>query len=216
MAGQGPSRRELLQALSIATVASTFPHFSRWGYAFAEQTHAHAHGAPLHHTVRPAYHPQFFSAHEYKTLEALTDLILPPVPQDSHSTAGRHPRRMVGGAKEAGVAEFIDFAVLHDPTQQTPFRSGLQWVDGAAGTAGGFVSLSTAAQQELLERLAYAAKHREEEKPGQEFFRLVRRYTVMGFYTTRIGLESLDYPGLTFYSTSPGCEHHDNPEHTNL
>ena len=38
----------------------------------------------------------------------------------------------------------------------------------------------------------------------------------MGFYTTRIGLESLDYPGLKFYATSPGCTHHGNPEHGSM
>jgi hypothetical protein len=68
----------------------------------------------------------------------------------------------------------------------------------------------------LLERLAYKSKHRPNETTGQQFFLLFRRYTVMGFYTTRVGLESLDFPGLKFYSESPGCPHHDNPEHTGL
>ena len=31
----------------------------------------------------------------------------------------------------------------------------------------------------------------------------MRRYTVMGFYTTEIGLKQLDYPGLQFYGESP-------------
>lgn len=45
MAGQGPSRRELLQALALASAASAFPGFSRWSYglaAFAVQTSPHA------------------------------------------------------------------------------------------------------------------------------------------------------------------------------
>ena len=76
--------------------------------------------------------------------------------------------------------------------------------------------IGSAQQHALLERLAYKAHQRETEKAGQQFFRLFRRYTVMGFYTTRIGLESLDYPGLKFYAASPGCTHTGNPEHLGL
>jgi hypothetical protein len=76
--------------------------------------------------------------------------------------------------------------------------------------------LAPAQQHALLERLAYKPHQRETEKAGQQFFRLFRRYTVMGFYTTRIGLESLDYPGLKFYAASPGCTHTGNPEHLGL
>ena len=71
-------------------------------------------------------------------------------------------------------------------------------------------------QVALLGRLAYAAQFRESEKQGQAFFKLMRKYVVTGFYTSRIGLQSLDYPGLTFYGVSPGCTHHDNPEHVGL
>jgi gluconate 2-dehydrogenase gamma chain len=123
-------------------------------------------------------------------------------------------QKLMPGAKAAGVAEFIDFMVFNEPDLQGPFRDGLQWLDQAG--AGAFINLPGETRHAILERLAYRAKHRESEKAGQEFFQLMRRYTVMGFYTTRIGLESLDYPGLTFYSTSPGCTHPDNPEHVGL
>ena len=136
-------------------------------------------------------------------MEVLSDLILPTTPD----AAGK----LQPGAREAGVAEFIDFMVFSDETLQQPFRDGLGWLDHA-GTAA-FVRLSAVEQNALLERLAYKARYRADEKKGQMFFQLFRKYTVMGFYTTRIGLESLDYPGLTFYATSPGCTHHGNPEH---
>jgi gluconate 2-dehydrogenase gamma chain len=48
------------------------------------------------------------------------------------------------------------------------------------------------------------------------FFRLIRSYTVMGYYTSRIGLEELNYPGLKLYSHSPECPHKDDPEHRHL
>ncbi len=51
---------------------------------------------------------------------------------------------------------------------------------------------------------------------GTAFFKLIRRYTVMGYYTSRIGLEELDFPGLKFYSQSPECPHKNDPEHRHL
>jgi len=120
------------------------------------------------------------------------------------------------GAREAGAAEFIDFMVFTDPKLQPPFRDGLAWLDLASRPAASFLALLPKEQEAILERLAYKAKFRAEEKPGQQFFQLFRKYTVTAFYTTRMGLESLDYPGLTFYGTSPGCTHDGNPEHVGL
>ncbi len=197
MAGQGPSRRELLQGLTLASAAGAFSGFCRWSYALADQ-----------HVLQPAYRPQFFSGSQYQTVELLAELILPA----THDAAGKAQP----GAKEAGVAEFIDFMVFSDPSLQPEFRQGLQRLDHAAAPAPSFLRSTAAQQHALLERLAYKAHQRETEKAGQQFFRLFRKYTVMGFYTTRIGLESLDYPGLKFYSASPGCTHAGNPEHLGL
>jgi hypothetical protein len=212
LAGQGPSRRELLQALTVASAASAFSGFSRWSFAFAESSAQHHHGGASTGMVNPLYRPQIFSPNQYRTVELLAELILPAVPPGA-DVASRKPQP---GAREAGVAEFIDFIVFSDPPLQTPFRDGLQWLDRASAPAADFVSLSAIQQNALLERLAYKAKQQESEKAGQQFFLLFRKYTVMGFYTTRAGLESLDYPGLTFYATSPGCTHAGNPEHVGL
>jgi gluconate 2-dehydrogenase gamma chain len=68
-----------------------------------------------------------------------------------------------------------------------------------------------------LEHLAYKDRNRPREEDGRAFFKLVREYTVMGFYTSRIGLEQLGYPGLqTVYDEMPGCPHLDDPEHRHL
>ncbi|HZZ38327.1 MAG TPA: gluconate 2-dehydrogenase subunit 3 family protein [Acidobacteriaceae bacterium] len=186
--------------MSLAVLASAAPGFSRWCCAFGDTREgAEQEGAE----GRPArYAPQFFSLSEYRTVEVLTELILP-------SMEG-------SGAKEAGVAEFIDFWVKNDPPLQEQFRRGLEWLDRAGGNGRPFIELSPAEQQKILDRLAYRRYQRPEEKTGQLFFRLMRQYTVMGFYTTEIGLKSLDYPGLKFYPTSPGCPHPDNPEHVGL
>ena len=208
MAGQGPSRRELLQALTLAGLANTFSGFSRWSYALGEEMDPHHHQDASVQIAHAAYAPQFFSPNEYRTVEVLADLILPSTEDSSHQPQP--------GAKDAGVAEFIDFMVCSDPSLQPQFRDGLTWLDNASKPAAGFTALSAEQQNALLERLAYKAKYRESEKSGQQFFLLFRKYTVMGFYTSRIGLESLDYPGLKLYSESPGCTHEGNPEHIGL
>ena len=199
MAGQAPTRRELLQALTLASAASAFPGFSRWSYVFAQQPHQHP--APAAAIKHATYHPSFFSSHEYATVTVLAELILPATPE------APNPKSRPG-ATDAGVAEFIDFMVFSDPSLQPPFRRGLAWLDQAA--ASSFVKLDPPHQHQLLDRLAYKAQQHTDEKDQQAFFQLVRRYTVMGFYTTRLGLEAIDYPGLTFYASSPGCDH---PEH---
>jgi hypothetical protein len=52
---------------------------------------------------------------------------------------------------------------------------------------------------------------------GRAFFQLMRDYTVVGYYTTKVGLESLGYPGLrSVWPKMPACSHPDDPEHANL
>ncbi len=198
MAGQGPSRRELLQALTLATAAAAFPGFCRWSYALTEQRKSCSPHIARSFSPLPNIRRLNFSQSLY--------CLQPMMP----------PAKLQPGAREAGVAEFIDFMVFSDPSLQPEFHHGLQWLDHAAAPAPTFFQVAPAQQHAILERLAYKAHQRETEKAGQQFFRLFRKYTVMGFYTTRIGLESLDYPGLKFYAASPGCTHAGNPEHLGL
>lgn len=213
MAGQGPSRRQLLQAIACASLASTAPGFSRWAYGLGQADPQHVHHGPTSHaSANATYKPIFFSPTEYSTIGVLAELILPGsssklvlagqrrISATSHKTSVRADD---AGAIDAGVDEFIDFMVSEDAALQPIFRNGLVWLDQASGPAQHFTSLSPADQNSLLERLAYKSKFRAEDKIGQNFFALMRKYTVMGFYTSRIGIESLDYPGLRFYAASP-------------
>jgi len=199
MANQSPQRRDVLRILSLAAAASQFPGFSRWVCASEHTAHASS------GQTKPAnYTPQFFSPNEYVTIELLSDLIIP-----SDGTPG---------AKEAGVSEFIDFMAASDPEIQQPFRTGLRWLNEHAqeNHGSGFANLAAEQQIRILEVLARAQAHGSSETEGQKFFSLVRRYTVMGYYTSRVGMEQLDCPELKFYSKSPECPHKDDPEHLHL
>ena len=109
--------------------------------------------------------------------------------------------------------------VSSNPAVQYPFRYGLTWLDAHAQKRhrAPFRELDESKQTEILERLAYRDRHRPGEDEGRAFFKLVREYTAMGFYTSRVGLQQLGYPGLrSYYPASPGCPHPDDPEHRRL
>ncbi len=198
MAGQGIQRREVLRILGTAATAATFPDFSKWGFACG-----HIGNAALQ--IKPAqYRLQFFSSSEYPMIERLSDMIIP-----SDGTPG---------AKEAGVAEFIDFMVANDPEQQYPFRMGLAWLNSHCERTFGkkFLELAPEQQNSILEPLGFKNKARPGEEDGRRFFSLMREYTVTGFYTSEIGFKELDNPALKFYSESPECPHRDDREHRHL
>jgi gluconate 2-dehydrogenase gamma chain len=201
MANQSPDRRIVLEMMAKAAIASQFPGFSRWVFAAA---HQHKINTPV--LPRPTnYQPLFFTVAEYRSLEVLTEII---IPKDESP-----------GAKDAGVSEFIDFMATHGEEEiRKPMRDGLGWLDGRSKKIYGhvFVELAPDQQTEILKKIAYGKQTEPEDVEGQEFFRLIRRYTVMGYYTSRIGLEELDYPGLKLYSQSPACSHIDDPEHRHL
>jgi gluconate 2-dehydrogenase gamma chain len=116
------------------------------------------------------------------------------------------------------VAEFLDFMVAADPEIQYAFRTGITWLNAHSERTNGqpFTSLTAEQQTQLLEPFGFKDKARPGGEDGQRFFRLIREYTVIGFYTSQIGFQELDNPALRFYADSPSCPHKDDPEHRNL
>jgi hypothetical protein len=179
---QGLDRRSVLEMLAKAASASQFPGFSRWAYG-AE----HKHEESARSQLPQPYTPLYFSRHQYRTIEILTDLIIP---------AGETP-----GAKDAGVSEFIDFMAAHGENElRQPMLKGLAWLDTISKKTHGseFASLSMEKQAALLKTITYS---------NQVFFKLIWRYTTMGYYTSGIGLKELDVPGLRLYTHTNGPKH---------
>jgi gluconate 2-dehydrogenase subunit 3-like protein len=220
MGGQGMERREILRYIGIASVAATFPGFHQWAFACAH----HPESAATTPSTSGSYKPLFFSSQHYQMVEHLADMI---IPEDD-----------TPGAKKAGVAEFIDFMVANrvpvsssrevrstdDAIEvgleaQRRFIAGLGWMNARSRSEFGreFLDCTTEQQNSLLEELAFKAKFKPATESGRSFFQLMRDYTVVGYYTTKIGLESLGYPGLRrVWPKMPGCSHPDDPEHLNL
>ena len=219
MGGQGVERREILRYISMAAVAGSFPGFSQWVFACPQ---GHPQSSP--HVPPTSYKPLFFSPQQYKMVEHLAEMI---IPEDE-----------TPGAKQAGVAEFIDFmvanrvavstsreirstddAIAAGNEAQTRFLAGLEWMNARSRWEfkQDFMDLTREPQNSLLEELAYKAKFTPTTESGRAFFQMIRDYTVVGYYTTKIGLESLGYPGLrAVWPSMPGCPHPDDPEHAHL
>ena len=197
MAGQSLQRREILRVLATAASVAAFPGFSKWSFACG-------HAKSLLQVKPASYKPLFFSAEEYPLVERLTEIII--------------PTDETPGAREAGVSEFIDLMASRDAELQSRLRTGLTWLDAHSKALHGasFIQLAAEKQNILLEPLAYKTKFRESGKTGREFFNTIREYTVMGFYTSEIGLKELDFPGFKSYAESPSCPHMDDPEHLHL
>lgn len=198
MAGQAIERREIMRILALAAAASRSGVFGRW--VFADEPAGTDAGEPQ----RTGYVPQFFSPDDYATVEILTELI---IPNDG-----------TPGAREAGVAEFIDFMAANDPEIRVPLRNGLAWLNAHSLFRHGvsFRTLSAEQQTGILEPLAYRERFRPGQEPGRTFFQLIRDYTVRGYYTSRVGMRQIGFPGFKTYSESPGCPHQDDPEHRRL
>jgi hypothetical protein len=220
MGGQGVERREILRYIGIASVAATFPGFCRWSFACpADPEHS-----PAPNLTKAAYKPLFFDPEQFRLIEHLAEMIL--------------PKDESPGAKDAGVAEFIDFmvanrvpvsaryeiratedAIRQGEDAQVAFVAGLDWINSRSKSEFGklFLDCSSEQQTGLLEEIAYKAKFKPTTESGRDFFQLMRDYTVVGYYTSKIGLETLGYPGLrTVWPKMPGCSHLDDPEHLHL
>jgi hypothetical protein len=217
--GQGIERREILRYIGIAAVAGSFPGFSRWAFACPQN-----HPQTASPAASSSYKPLFFSPQHYRMVEHLAEMIIPG--DDSP------------GAGQAGVAEFIDFmvanrvpvstsrdirstddAIAAGNDAQNRFLEGLDWMNARSRSEFGreFMDSTPEQQNSLLEELAYKAKFRPLTESGRAFFQMIRDYTVVGYYTTEIGLKSIGYPGLrTVWPKMPGCSHPDDPEHANL
>ena len=109
------TRRDVLQrlALAIAAAGAIDALDAREAHAAARQAAAAAGGK---------YAPKALSAHEFATLERLTDLIIP---------ADDKP-----GALQADVAPWIDMLLNVNADLKAKYTTGLAWLD-AAVTADG-------------------------------------------------------------------------------
>jgi gluconate 2-dehydrogenase gamma chain len=171
----GFSRRDLLARAGAALAAGEM--------LSAQDTH-HVHQSVAEEKQKGPYRPKALMAHEYATLQRLSDWI---IPADERSP----------GALAAGAADFIDFLCAASEEMRNIYTGGILWLDRAMQQRHGknFVDASPTEQTALLDLIAYRKNASPELNPGIEFFAWVRRMVVDAYYTTPIGYQEVGYMG---------------------
>ena len=182
------SRRDVLKLL-LAAPAATFA----WTEAEAAQAVASAQAARAATTAKP-FVPKFFTATEFKLVRTLADII---IPKDERS----------GSASDAGVPEFMDFMMIDQPTRQIAMRGGLAWLDSECQERFDktFLDCAETERSAVLDDIAWPAKARPELSHGVAFFNSFRDLTASGFWTTRMGIDDLQYMGNRSVARWNGC-----------
>ena len=178
------SRRDALRRLGLAFMAAgTLDRLS------AEEVH---HLAGIEQAGATAYTPKALNDAEFKTLERLTDLIIP--------VENGNP-----GALSAGCAAWIDLIASENPQLTKIYKDGLAWLDTAIKSRGAasFVAATPDRQTALLDQIAYRRNQTPELAPGIEFFTWARRMTVDAFYTSPTGIKDIDYRGNSPMASYP-------------
>ena len=177
------TRRDVLRQVALAVIAAgTVDRIA------AQEVHQMAGQAMA--ATGGAYKPTSLTPHEYATVERLADLIVPV-------------ENGAPGALQAEVPAWIDMLTGVNDQLKGIYNKGVAWIDAAAakGGAADFISAAPAQQTALLDQIAFRRNQSTELAPGIEFFTWVRRMTVDGFYTSRVGMRDIylgNTPQLTF------------------
>ncbi|HXK04888.1 MAG TPA: gluconate 2-dehydrogenase subunit 3 family protein [Verrucomicrobiae bacterium] len=183
------TRREILRQSALQAGAI---------WAMLGQTHSHENAAA------PSGGLRFFTPEQAAEVEAVAAQI---IPADES-----------GGAREAGVVRFIDLNLAaYEKDKQAAYTEGLKML--AAKCGGRFSDLPPAKQIEVLRSM--------ERKPSVEvvfradpqsdFFELVRRHTILGFFShpqyggnrDRIGWKLIGFEDAGVYQ--PPFGYYDGP-----
>ncbi len=182
------TRRNLIQILSAAPAAA------------AAQQAEHTHPAP----TAPApvkYRRKVFDDRQWRTVQVLSDLI---IPADERS----------GSATAAGVPEFIDdwldFRAREDGVDNLSSQvlGGLTWLDTESTRLfqKDFVTATAAQQKQILDRIAWPARATAADRRWAAFFTRFRDLTVSGFFSSKMGVADLPYLGNKAVSEWKGTD----------
>jgi gluconate 2-dehydrogenase gamma chain len=161
------SRRTFIHRCAICAGVMVLP--PAWANLLAAGQHPHA-KSKASQTAGPLAF-KYFTPEKAATVEAITEQIIP---------ADEDP-----GAKWAGVVHYIDMSLAGEFAKFRPdYEAGLARLAALVReiSTKNFVDLDFAAQTKVLEKLE-KDEHRENNSvSGQEFFQLVRRQTLEGFF----------------------------------
>ncbi len=165
----GIGRRTLLGQIATATLLGPI--------GIAEAQHVHHEAAAAAKTTG-AYQPKALTHHEFETLRALSEMIVP-------------------GATKGGAAEFVDILADKNAELLAIYTGGIAWIDLTMKRDHGadFVTAKPQDRAQMLDKLAYRRNETPENAPGVRFFVWARRLTVDAYYSSAAGIKELGYMG---------------------
>lgn len=143
---------------------------------------------------RSGSRPKFFTEHEWETVKALADLV---IPRDERS----------GSATDAGVPTFMDFAMSESRESGYRMRGGLAWLDRECWSryTKSFLDCDAAERTAVLDDIAWPAKAPAALKDGVDWFNSFRDLVASGFWSSKTGVDDLRYIGNVYVAEWKGC-----------
>jgi hypothetical protein len=165
----------------------------------------HVHGMPEtlsdETALHKSYRPRFFTEEEYRTLDEMCEVLLP--------ADGDSP-----GARDAGVAFFLDTVILYAPEEvKREWKAGMRQVDELSQqlNAKTFSSATSSEREAIFDR--FAADESDVRTVEPAFFSTFKRRAIEGFCYSEVGMRDyLRYRGETAISSFPGCPGADRPK----
>ena len=180
-------RRDILRAMTAVPAAALVPLS-----AVAEKPKT---AAPVAEQASAMYKRKVLDDHQWKTINVLSDLI---IPADDRS----------GSATEAGVPEFIDdWLDFKGGRVRAEIIGGLTWLDMECNRVfkHDFVDCSAAEKKQIIDRIAYPKEAAAVDEPGVAFFNGLRDLVVSGFFSSKMGVKDLPYLGNEMVAEWKGC-----------
>lgn len=140
------------------------------------------------------YRPRVFTPAEWRTVGVLVDLV---IPRDARS----------GSATDARVPEFMDVFMATREGMRTWMRTGLAWLDEECGKrfSKSFIDCSAGQRTAVLDDIAWPRRARADMQPGVRFFSNFRNFTASGFWSSKMGVDDLQYMGNRPVAQWDGC-----------
>ena len=140
------------------------------------------------------YQPKVFTPAEWRTVRVLVDLV---IPKDDRS----------GSATDARVPEFMDVFMEKRENMRTWMRAGLTWLDEETQKrfTKTFVACDDTQRKAVLDDIAWPRRARAEMQAGVRFFNNFRNFTASGFWSSKMGVDDLQYIGNRPVAQWNGC-----------
>ncbi len=161
-------RRKFLHRCAICAGAAALPPSWARMLSAVEHSHQRTDGATVQETPLPF---KYFTPEQAATIEAITEQIIP---------ADDDP-----GAKWAGVVHYIDLGLAGDLKEyRSVYEAGLKRLAALTREVSDrhFAELDSSTQTKILEKLEADDSRGGDSPAGSEFFQLVRRHTIEGFF----------------------------------